>query len=196
MGSHSAFPDGSEAPRAAAPGEIVWLWSGFEELSPHELYTILQLRQTVFVVEQTCPYLDADGYDQGAWHLRGWTSEGSGDLLCAYVRILPPGVKYVEPSIGRVLTHPRMRRTGLGKQLMLEAIRRSEMIAPGLPIRIGAQRYLERFYGDLGFRVTSEPYDEDGIMHVEMLRVPGGDSSGSDAGLPVQPEAEGGVPSA
>lgn len=148
----------------------------------------------VFVVEQTCPYLDADGFDQGAWHLRGWTSEGNGDLLGAYVRVLPPGLKYVEPSIGRVVTHQAMRRTGLGKRLMLEAIRRTELIAPGQPIRIGAQRYLERFYADLGFRIASEPYDEDGIMHVEMLRDPRRDPRPSDASFPPQPDPEGESP--
>lgn len=151
--------------------QLDWRWSRFDELSPDELYTILQLRQMVFIVEQRCPYLDADGLDAGAWHLRGWLTEGGhGDVLGAYVRILPPGLKYEEPSIGRVVTHPRLRRTGLGKQLMREAIRRVEMLAPGMAVRIGAQRYLEHFYEEFGFAVDSAPYDEDGIMHVEMVR--------------------------
>jgi ElaA protein len=160
----------------AAP--LSWRWSQFDALSPAELYAILQLRQMVFVVEQRCPYLDADGLDRGAWHLRGWRADpvepGSDRLLAAYVRILPPGLKYPEPSIGRVATHPEVRGTGLGKLLMAEAIRRVESVAPDSAIRIGAQRYLERFYQEFGFRVASEPYDVDGIIHVEMLR-PGGE---------------------
>lgn len=162
-------------PKASAsnggPAQLTWRWSRFDELSPDELYAVLQLRQRVFVVEQRCPYLDADGLDAGAYHLRGWLFGGDGgEVLGAYVRILPPGLKYAEPSIGRVVTHPRLRRTGLGKQLMREAIRRVEMLAAGAPVRIGAQCYLEPFYEEFGFAADSAPYDEDGIMHVEMVR--------------------------
>ena len=155
------------------PDTISWQFSDFDDLSPRDIYAALQLRQMVFIVEQTCPYLDADGLDAAARHLLGWLPGAGEPLLAAYVRILPPGVKYTEPSIGRVVTHPEVRRTGLGKQLMHEAIRRTQMLAPGAAIRIGAQQYLERFYAEFGFRVASEPYDEDGIPHIEMLRIPG-----------------------
>ncbi len=101
------------------------------------------------------------------------TGEG-GEMLAAYVRILPPGVKYAEPSIGRVVTHPQLRRSGLGKQLMREAIRRLDSVAPLMAVRIGAQCYLQRFYEEFGFAVDSAPYDEDGILHLEMVR-PGPD---------------------
>ena len=53
---------------------------------------------------------------------------------------------------------------------MAEAIARADKLWPGQPIRIGAQMYLERFYGDYGFVKASEPYDEDGIMHIEMVK--------------------------
>lgn len=147
---------------------IRWQWSPFSALSLPALYAALQLRQRVFVVEQACPFLDADGLDDLAWHLLGWAD----DVLAAYVRVFAPGTVFPEASIGRVVTHPDLRRTGTGRALMAEAIRRTGALAPGAPIRIGAQRYLEEFYAGFGFRICSEPYIEDGIPHIHMLRDP------------------------
>jgi ElaA protein len=90
--------------------------------------------------------------------------------LVAYCRLLPAGAKYAEPSIGRVVTSHSVRGTGMGRELMREALQRMERLWPGVPIRIGAQRHLERFYRDFGFVTASQPYDEDGILHLEMLR--------------------------
>ena len=120
----------------------------------------------MFVVEQTCPYLDADGKDARALHLFGRDAAG---VLVAYARLFPAGACYAEAVIGLVVTHPSVRRTGIGRVLMREAIAAVRARFGGGPIRIGAQRYLERFYGELGFVVASAPYDEDGIPHIEML---------------------------
>lgn len=144
-----------------------WIWRAFAELSPHELYSILQLRALVFVVEQECAYNDLDGYDAGSLHL---FTEDAGGRVIAALRMLPPGVKYPEPSLGRVVTHPEVRGTGLGLELMREGIRRASADFPRAAIRIGAQKRLEGFYQSLGFTTVSPPYDEDGIEHVEMLR--------------------------
>jgi ElaA protein len=141
--------------------ELTWYERTFDALDVHQLYRILALRQRVFVVEQTCAYLDADGVDQASRHL--W-AERAGDIV-AYVRIVPPGVKYDEVAIGRVITAPEARGTGLGRELMRRAI-----AAAGSPIRISAQAHLEKFYGELGFARASDVYDEDGIPHIEMLR--------------------------
>ncbi len=159
-------------PVVAAPAEFdfFWQWSRFSELSAEDLYAIVQLRETVFIVEQQCPYIDADGRDPHAWHLLGWSEQQSGRDLVAYARIFEPGVRYAEPSVGRVVTAPRVRGTGLGKTLMAEALRRVEGLAPGQTIKIAAQRRLEKFYWELGFRTVSAPYEEDGIIHVDMLR--------------------------
>ena len=104
------------------------------------------------------------------WHLLGREATSSSGPLIAYARLVPPGLKFAEPSIGRVLTASRARRSGAGRELMREAVARVRAMWPGHPIRIGAQRYLERFYGEFGFVQVSEPYDEDGIPHIEMLR--------------------------
>jgi len=145
---------------------IDWHLTAFSQLAPRDLHDLLQLRAAVFVVEQNCAFQDVDGADPECWHLMG---RRAGDLA-AYCRLVPPGIKYAEPSIGRVVTAKSARRTGAGRELMSEALRRAEALWPGYAIRIGAQRYLERFYGEYGFAAASEPYDEDGIVHIEMLR--------------------------
>ena len=152
-----------------AAARIEWRWHAFDELTLHDLYAVLRLRQRVFVVEQNCAYLDLDDSDQQASHLMAWTQDDVPALI-AYARLFLPGIKFAESSIGRVITAPEARRTGIGKVLMSEAIERAEQVAPESAIRIGAQIHLEKFYGDFGFRRASEPYDEDGIMHIEMVR--------------------------
>lgn len=144
-----------------------WVWRSFSELTADELYDIFVLRQTVFVVEQNCAYLDADGADRQSRHL--YKRDASG-LMIAYLRLVDPGVKYEEPSIGRVITHPKVRRTGAGRELMAEGLRGAEKYFPGAAVRIGAQRWAESFYRSLGFESTGREYMEDDIPHVEMLR--------------------------
>lgn len=145
-----------------------WTCRPWAELDREAFFDAVVLRQAVFVVEQNCPYPDVDEYDRIAMHLLG----RRGAELVAYARLLPPGAKYAEASIGRVVTAAKVRRTGAGRALVAEAIVRSRMAFGDVPIRIGAQRHLERFYRDFGFVAASEPYVEDGIPHVEMLRLP------------------------
>jgi ElaA protein len=145
---------------------LTWRFAPFDKLTPREVHDLFQARGGVFVLEQKCAFQDVDGADPQCWHLLGRLD---GPVL-AYCRIVPPGVKYDEPSIGRVLTTAAGRRTGAGRELMREAVARTNALWPGRAIRIGAQRYLERFYGDYGFVKASEPYDEDGIVHIEMVR--------------------------
>ena len=140
----------------------------FAELSTSELYGLLKLRQEVFVVEQSCPYLDADGLDAAASHLFAVDSDGSAMLACA--RLFAPGVRELEAVIGRVVTAPSVRRSGAGRELMRRAIAAIEDAHGPVPIRIGAQKYLERFYGSFGFARDGEDYLEDGIPHLHMLR--------------------------
>ena len=145
---------------------IAWRFGRFDDLTARELHDAFQLRSAVFVVEQACAFLDIDGADPQCWHLLG---RQAGELV-AYARLVPPGVKYPEPSIGRVITSQAARRTGAGRALMREAIARAETLWPGERLRIGAQMYLRDFYGSFGFTQSSEPYDEDGILHIEMIR--------------------------
>ena len=145
---------------------IAWRFARFEELDAREVHDILQARSAVFVVEQDCVFLDADGVDPDCWHL--YAREDG--LLLAYCRLVPPGIKFPEASIGRVITPAAGRGRGLGRELMARAVAHCGALWPGQPLRIGAQQYLESFYGEFGFGKCSEPYDEDGIMHIEMLK--------------------------
>lgn len=151
------------------PPSLTWQCTAFAELSPADLYAAMELRQRVFVVEQNCAYLDADGTDKKSLHLLGWNGNPSYPKLIAYARLLPPKTKYAEASIGRVCTHPDVRGTGAGRTLMEEAIRLVEEVW-GSEIRIAAQMYLERFYEGFGFRRVTDPYLEDDIWHVDMRR--------------------------
>jgi len=140
----------------------------FNELSLQELYEIGRLRQEVFVVEQNCPYIDFDGRDDKCHHLMFWGDDKA--ELMAYARLVPAGISYPEePSIGRVITSPKARGTGLGRKLMLAAIEECNRIWGNVPIRISAQTYLLDFYSSLGFSSTGKEYLEDGIPHTEML---------------------------
>ncbi len=170
MSKTSARAASSAANTRRDSDDFFWQWSGFSELTPADLYAVVRLREAVFIVEQNCPYPDSDGRDPNAWHLLGWEERSSGRALVAYARIFEPGVRYDEGSIGRVVTAPDVRGTGKGRALMAEALRRFDSLAPGQPIRIAAQRRLEDFYLGLGFRTVSDPYEEDGIIHVDMLR--------------------------
>ena len=145
---------------------IGWQWLRFAELGVDNLYDALQLRSRVFVLEQG-PYLDADGVDRQAWHLLG--RDGQGPLV-AYLRLVDPGARYTEPSIGRVVTAIEVRGTGVGRALMIEGVAGCGRHWPGWAVRISAQAHLERFYNGLGFVRTGDDYLEDGIAHVQMLR--------------------------
>jgi len=153
-----------------------WRFAPFAELTPREVHDLYQLRAAAFIVEQNCVFQDLDGVDPQCWHLLGYSPEIGGALqrgegrLVAYCRLLPAGIKFAEPSIGRIVTAQALRGSGLGRELMGEALQRAEKLWPQHPLRIGAQRHLERFYEDFGFAASSAPYDEDGILHIEMLR--------------------------
>ncbi|MES2831837.1 MAG: GNAT family N-acetyltransferase [Pseudomonadota bacterium] len=159
---------------------LSWQWDAWHQLKADDVHAMLALRQTVFIVEQQCFYLDIDDADQRAFHLLGWQNHacesapgGQRRVLAAYLRVLPPGVKYIECALGRVVTAPSVRGTGLGRLLMAEGLRWASEQFAGLPIKISAQLRLQRFYEHFGFAIVSMPYDEDGIVHVEMLREPG-----------------------
>ena len=148
-----------------------WTWRKFEELSLFEFHRIIRARQKVFIVEQDCIYEDADDYDVSAWHLSNWHKDKNGELvLAAYLRVLPAKMKYPEVTFGRVLVSKDYRGTGLGKRLVATAIKNIEAEFSTHTIRISAQAYLKNFYQNFGFQQCKEPYDEDGILHVEMLK--------------------------
>jgi len=157
-----------------SPEEIRWRCCRFDQLGVHELDAIYRARQQVFAIEQDCVYLDVDGVDPQCWHLAAWSDAPHAQAEpLAYARIVAPGVKYAEASIGRVITTPAARGTGLGRELVGRAVAQAEVLYPGRGIRISAQAHLSRFYGGFGFERVGEEYMEDGIPHVEMLRPAG-----------------------
>lgn len=143
-----------------------WTWLRFADLGVDNLYDALALRCRVFVLEQG-PYLDPDGLDRSSWHLLGRDDAGT---LQAYLRVVDPGAKFAEPSLGRVITGPEVRGRGVGRELVALGVACCESAWPGQAMRISAQEHLERFYGEFGFERVGEPYLEDDIPHLEMWR--------------------------
>lgn len=146
--------------------EIKWSWKTFDELSTKELYEFMVLRQEVFVVEQSCHYLDADGKDVDSFHLMGY----EGDNMVAYARIVKPGISYVEVAIGRVVTAKSVRGQGIGITLMNKTLEHIALEYGDVPVRLSAQTYLLKYYEKYGFKSTGKEYYEDEIPHTEMLK--------------------------
>ena len=146
--------------------KATWKCKHFNQLSTEELYEIFRLRIEVFIVEQNCPYQDADGKDLSSYHLMGFDTN---NRLIAYARIIPSGISYKEVSIGRVVSSPKIRRTKTGEELMQEIMQFIVQQFGEVPVRISAQSYLQKFYEKFGFVVVSDEYLEDNIPHKEML---------------------------
>lgn len=145
-----------------------WTWKSFFELSLGELYSLLSLRAEVFVVEQNCPYQDPDGLDLDSRHLLG-REEGR---LTAYCRLVAPGKRFAEPSIGRVVTARTERGKGIAHEMMDLAVAECRRLYPGRAISLSAQEHLHDFYAAHGFRTEGRSYMEDGIPHLHMVREP------------------------
>ena len=139
--------------------KITTEWQRFDALTADQLYQLLRFRQSIFVVEQRSPYPDLDGLDHDAWHLLLRTD----GALAGYLRLMPMPVR-----IGRVAVAPHLRRRGLGRKLMAEALRFCGGRYPAEPVALGGQLHLVSFYESFGFATTSKPYDDFGVTHVEM----------------------------
>lgn len=146
-----------------------WQIMTFTELDTFTLYSLLQLRVDVFVVEQNCPYPELDDKD-----LHPQTRHvilKKGEKVIAYSRILAPDVSFAGfPGIGRICISQTARRLGLGKILVERTVAETATLWPNTDIHISAQCYLQRFYQDLGFQAASEPYLEDDIPHLKMIK--------------------------
>jgi ElaA protein len=147
---------------------VDWVCKHHSDLGKEQLYAILQLRAEVFVVEQQCVYQDIDGQDlEGdTCHVMAWAD----NRLVAYLRLLDPQAQAGDVVIGRVIIAPHARGTGLGHELMEQALKQIEKYWPGMPVYLSAQAHLQGYYGRYGFVVAGEEFVEDGIPHIGMRR--------------------------
>ena len=148
--------------------KVNYIWKTFSDLTRDELYEMIHLRQKVFIVEQDCPYLDADFSDQDAFHLLGYDDGG----LISYLRAFPPGIKYEGASLGRIVVDDSKRGQQLGQNLTKEGLSYLSKHYPDTEIIISAQHRLENFYCELGFTARGEVYLEDDIDHIQMYFIP------------------------
>jgi ElaA protein len=144
---------------------IQWKLMNFSDFDIYGLYTVLKARADTFIVEQKSPYQELDGLDAQSRHVIGRAE----DAIAAYLRIVPPGGKYPEIAIDRVLINKTYRGQGLGRELTQRGIEHARQVYPGIAIRISAQNNLENFYMSYGFKTISEPYDDVGVMHIDMV---------------------------
>ena len=168
--------------RQSIPPAITWQLTSFNELSGYQVYHIIQAREQVFVKDQHCTYIDADGLDIDAMHLSGYLTAYQDDKaidskdnqnvnppLVAYCRILTSTAPQCYPIIGRVLVVADYRGFGLARELMLRAIEYCHLHFPNQPIHLSAQTYLTQFYESLGFVCAGDVYSAEGIEHVHMI---------------------------
>jgi ElaA protein len=137
----------------------------YQDLSPDRLYEILKLRSEVFVVEQKCAYQDLDNKDEKALHLVGEEN----NKIIAYTRIFKKGDFFKYSSIGRVLVKKDYRNKNYGRKIMKSSIDRLKKDPKEEKIELSAQKYLLKFYSELGFEKVGEEYLEDNIPHVKMI---------------------------
>ena len=156
------------SPAPLEEGGLHWRWARFDDLGVHALHAALALRCRVFILEQG-PYQDPDEADLQSWHLLG---RDPGGTARACLRVVDPGVKYAEPSIGRVVIAPEWRGRGVGHVLVRLGLAQCHALWPGQGVRISAQAHLQGLYGAHGFVAVSAPYLEDDIPHIEMLCPP------------------------
>ncbi len=146
---------------------IEWRWLNFDDISLNDLYDLLGLRQDIFIVEQCVPYRDVDGRDRASKHLFATLD---GDII-AYLRALPRDLFETGfYSFGRVVVHPKFRRLGLGRELVRRVLSHFDEAHKDTPIKISSQLYLKEFYASFGFEAKGEPYIEDRIPHIAMIR--------------------------
>ncbi|NQX92299.1 MAG: GNAT family N-acetyltransferase [Flavobacteriales bacterium] len=152
--------------------KMEWTLKSWNEVTKEEMYDWLELRSEIFIVEQDCPYQDLDRKDQECYHL--WSRNAEGKMI-AYSRIVPPGVSYDIPSIGRVVASELVRGTGMGVVLMKESMKACHELFGDLPVKISAQQYLVKFYGKFGFVPEGPGYLEDNLPHIAMTSKTGQD---------------------
>lgn len=136
----------------------------FSDIPAMHLYALLKLRQDVFIIEQNCIYDDIDGLDPDSFHLLGFVD----GRLAVYARIVPPGKKFREVSIGRIVVHSNFRNHGYGKEIVQKSLQILKENGQA-DVRIEAQAHLQKFYESMGFSKVGNEYDVDGIRHIQMI---------------------------
>jgi predicted GNAT family N-acyltransferase len=123
-----------------------------------------QLRTEVFVEEQRIPAeMEWDAADQTAIHALARNRMG---LPVATGRLLQhaPGVG----RIGRMAVRRVLRGSNLGREV-LRALMRAAKERGDREVLLHAQRTAEGFYTRLGFVRRGEPFEEAGIVHIDMV---------------------------
>jgi ElaA protein len=156
--------------------DLEWKFCHFDDMTPHQVHSLLRLRQQIFIIEQDCIFPEIDGLDPVCMHVLAIDKSSNGREILAAARIVAPGIdpdhaaQGDRPAIGRVVTSARLRGQGIGRELMGRAIEVCTQEFSAKPIYLNAQLYLKAFYQGLGFIQFGDEYEEDGIPHICMER--------------------------
>lgn len=145
----------------------------FDALTSRALHDVLKLRSDVFILEQgITTEADVDGLDPEAEHVIGRDAEGR-VVATARLRPGPEGI-----HVERVVVAAERRDEGVGGALM--AFVHTRLAGDGGVM--SAQLDVLRWYEAQGWRPVGDVYDEGGVPHCRMVRVPASPASPANEG--------------
>ncbi|EDR22920.1 hypothetical protein, conserved [Entamoeba dispar SAW760] len=143
---------------------VQWNFKLLNQFNEEEYQQIYDMRGEVFASggEQDLGHPPMDEIDEYCYHSFSWGEEG----LLAYCRVIQEGENLYR--IARVLVHKRARGQGMGQKLINFTCDQIKECFNGKLVTLDALEYIHRMYLKVGFYLTGEITDFNGIPAVTM----------------------------